>query len=158
TLITTGFGGEMFEVTADREVVWRYKVPSDPGLQQGGMGPGGFGGGSRGPGGPPGSGAPDRPRRTIDLLPGPTTFMLRLNEDQNQQVDQLNADASARLEKLMSAEQLETLKASSGQRGPGGPPEVGQVVPRATGEKLKLTADQAKQVAEIQKDADQRLD
>jgi hypothetical protein len=46
----------------------------------------------------------------------------------------------------------------SGGRGPGGPPGAGQVLPDRVQEELDLTAEQKKQVAELQKDVDGRLD
>jgi hypothetical protein len=43
TLISTGFGGTIFEVTPAGAMVWKYTVPNDPGFVSG-TGPGGRGG------------------------------------------------------------------------------------------------------------------
>jgi hypothetical protein len=44
-----------------------------------------------------------------------------------------------------------------GPGGPGGPPQPGQVMPTFLQDSLKLTADQKKQIDELQKDVDGRL-
>jgi hypothetical protein len=44
-----------------------------------------------------------------------------------------------------------------GPGGPGGPPQPGQVLPPFLQEELKLSADQKKQLEELQKDVDARL-
>jgi hypothetical protein len=45
-----------------------------------------------------------------------------------------------------------------GGRGPGGPPPLGQVMPQFVQDDLKLSDDQKKQVAELQKEIDAKLD
>jgi hypothetical protein len=84
----------------------------------GGGGPGGFGpppGG--GPGGPGGfRGGPPRPG---EVLPAMMRDRLELTPQQSQQVDALQKDVDARLEKILTADQKAQLKQMS-QRGPGG--------------------------------------
>jgi len=45
-----------------------------------------------------------------------------------------------------------------GGRGPGGPPALGQVMPEFVQDNLKLTDDQKKQIADLQKELDAKLD
>src|SRR5262249_12499960 len=56
TLICSGVNGTVFEVTPDKQMVWKYVNPSKGGFGPGGFmgkGPGGKGPGGKGPGGPP---------------------------------------------------------------------------------------------------------
>lgn len=88
-------------------------------------GPDGFGPQRGGPGGPPGFGPPGggpmgRPRPG-EVLPPPVREMLELTEDQRTQLDELQKDVDARLEKILTPEQLQTLREPR-DFGRGGPP------------------------------------
>jgi hypothetical protein len=87
-------------------------------------------GGPAGPGGPGGRGG-------FHLLPPPVQEQLKLTADQQKQVAALEAELKAKLEKILTAEQLKQLQQmrppprpggmggagpDSGQGGPGGPP------------------------------------
>ncbi len=92
----------------------------------GGGGPGGFGPppGGGGPGGPGGfRGGPPRPG---EVLPAMFRDRLELTPEQTQQVDALQKDVDARLEKILTADQKAQLQQMR-QRGPGGfgPPPGG---------------------------------
>jgi Spy/CpxP family protein refolding chaperone len=142
TLICSGFNGTIFEVTPEKEVVWKYVNPV-----KGGMGPGGFGGF----GGPPQSG---------QVLPGFLQDMLKLTAEQKKQAAELQKEVDGKLDKLLTDEQKKQLKEPQGF-GPGGfgtPPQPGQVLPASLRDKLKLTDEQKKQAEELQKEVDGKLD
>ena len=69
------------------------------------------------PGGPPGGPGPH-------LLPRGAEEKLNLTADQKKQISDLEADVKSKLEKILTADQLEQLKQMrppQGQRGQGGP-------------------------------------
>ena len=82
-----------------------------------GGGPGGFG--------PPGGGGPGGPRmgggmpRPGEILPGMLRQRLNLTAQQEKEVADLQKEVDARLEKILTAEQRDQLKAIR-ERGPGG--------------------------------------
>jgi Arylsulfotransferase (ASST) len=159
TLISTGFGGVIFEVTPEKKIVWRYinpaKATGGVGVPQpGGGGPGGFARFT-----PP----PPNPH-SIQLLPGFLSFVLQLTAEQKKQVDDFETDASAKFEKSLSDEQRKQLKdvqksaGPFGPGGPGGPPEFNRVLSKSIRDKLKLSTDQEQQVSELQKQAEAKRD
>ena len=115
---------------------------------------------ARGPGGPGG----------IRLLPPRAQEQLYLTADQQKQVADLEAEAQAKIEKILTPEQQQQLKQlrpqqppvgnQGGGRGPGGNEGGGGGAARAPGgirllrpeaqEQLHLTSDQQKQVADLQ--------
>ncbi len=150
TLICSGANGTVFEVTPTKEMVWKYVVPLK----------GGFGG----PGGPGGKifGGPPRPGQ---LLPPFLHGMLNLTDEQKKQLETAEKGLAAKLDQLLTAEQKKKLKDGPGGFGPGfggpgfgGPPQFGQLMPAPVQERLKLTDDQKKQLAGLQKEADSKLD
>jgi hypothetical protein len=88
-----------------------------------GQGPPGFGGPGGGPGfGPPPGGGPGGmgpPPRPGDILPAFLRRNLRLTAAQNKQLDDLQKDVDAKVEKILNEDQRKQLKAMR-QRGPGG--------------------------------------
>lgn len=85
---------------------------------------GGLGGGPGGPGGPKGFGRPGGfggppPMRPGEVLPAMFRQALRLNDEQKSQLDTLQAEVNARLEKIVTDAQRAQLKDMS-NRGPGG--------------------------------------
>jgi EF hand len=115
------------------------KEQSKAGLGRGG-GPGGFGPPGGGPGGdgPPGFGGPGGagmggPPRPGEILPRFLRERLELSAEQEKQIQDLQKEVDAKLEKILSAEQREQLKemrsrgpggfGPRGPGGPGGPPE-----------------------------------
>lgn len=82
-------------------------------------GPGGFGppGGPGGPGGPRGGMMGAAPG---EVLPAPMRRMLRLSEGQVEQVEALQKEVDARLDKILTKDQQTQLKQIR-ERGPGGP-------------------------------------
>jgi hypothetical protein len=137
TLICSGASGAVFEITPRKDVVWKYNNPVKGG-------PGGFG---PNPGGP-------------DLLPFFLRDQLDLSADQRMQIDEFQAKVRGRLDQMLRADQRKTLR-EVGPFGPGGfaaLPLPGQLVSASTKKELKLTADQVKQLDELQKEVDGTLD
>jgi hypothetical protein len=85
-------------------------------------GPGGKGGFPGGPGGPGGFGPP----QPGQLMPPFVQEMLKLTDDQKKQLDAMQKDVDAKLEKLLTDDQRKQLKEmrerGPGGFGPGGPP------------------------------------
>jgi hypothetical protein len=79
----------------------------------GGFGPGGFGG-------PPGGGPPGGGFRPGQVLPQMLQSRLNLSAEQKTQIEALQKEVDAGLEKILSAEQNAQLKEMR-NRGPGGP-------------------------------------
>jgi hypothetical protein len=155
TQICSGANGTIFEVTPDKEIVWKYVNPA-----KGGFGPGG-------PGGPP---------RPNQVLPGFVQDMLNLSPDQRKGLDALQKEVDAQLEKTLTAAQRKQLEPRGGRTGPGGPagpgpggppgppggsgamPEPGQIISTAAQITLKATPEQRKGLSQLQKTVDARLD
>jgi outer membrane protein assembly factor BamB/Spy/CpxP family protein refolding chaperone len=147
---------------------------------------GGFGGGRGGFGGPgeggpgdgqrPGRGRPGGfggPPQAGQILPTFLQDRLNLTDAQKKQVDELQKEVDGKLGKILTDDQKKQLKepptggarggfgrGGPGGRGPGGfggPPQPGQLLPGPIQERLKLTADQKKQLDDLQKDVDGKL-
>lgn len=168
TLVTTGFGGVVFEVTPEKKIVWRYVNPAKATAGMGSPGgPGGPGGGprggGRGQGGPGGFGGftpPPANTHTIQLLPGFLSFPLQLTDEQRKQIDQFETEVSTKFEKSLTDEQrtkLKDLQKNIGPFGPPGPPDLEHYLAKATRDKLELTAEQTKLADEIEKQAAAKL-
>ncbi|HEV2969317.1 MAG TPA: aryl-sulfate sulfotransferase [Pirellulales bacterium] len=158
TLLSTGFGGVVFEVNPEKKIVWRYVNPAKA---TGGIGipqPGG-----PGPGGPGGFGRftpPPANTHPIQLLPGFLSFPLQLSAEQRKQIDDFETDAGSKFEESLSDDQrtkLKDLQKNAGPFGPPGSPDFEHVLPNATRDKLELSAEQAKLVDEIQQQAAVKL-
>ena len=140
TLICSGASGTVFEVTPEKQVVWKYVNPvmGNPG------GPGG-------PGGPPGS---------IDLLPLFVRRPLDLSPDQNKQIDDFQKELSGKLDKTLSDAQRKQVREIN-PFGPGGFaafPLPGQIISKSTLTALHPTAQQQKELDDLQNEVDATLD
>jgi hypothetical protein len=82
-------------------------------------GPGGFGP-PGGPGGPPGMFGMGPPRPGVILAP-PLRRELKLSAEQEKQLDELQKEVDARLDKILTDAQRKQLQ-DMRRRGPGGPP------------------------------------
>jgi hypothetical protein len=135
TLICSGANGTVFEVTPANETVWKYVNPVK---------------GSN----------PFAPSRPGQLFPSFVRDLLRLSPEQKKQVDELQKEVDAQLSKLFHDEQKKQLKEPPQGGGPGfrgPPPQAGELVSAADQTRLKLSAEQKKQLGEIQKDVDGKL-
>jgi hypothetical protein len=157
TLICSGANGTVFEVTPDKQMVWKYVNPS-----KGGPGPGGVmvkGPPGKGPGGFPfPGGGPPRPG---DVLPPFLQDTLKLTDDQKKQLDELQRGITGKLNEILSEEQSKQFKDAKPGFGPGGfgaPPRPGQIMAPFQQARLKLTDKQKEQLEGLQKDTDTRLD
>lgn len=111
--------GGLFAATA-------FAFAQQPGQPGGGGGKGGKGGGDKGgKGGPGGGGFPGGfggggfgPPPLGTLLPGPVADQLKMTDDQKKKVAELQKDIDAKLEKLLTADQLKQFKEMK-ERGPG---------------------------------------
>ena len=123
TMICSGPNGTLFEVTPEKEVVWKYVNPV-----KGGFGPGG-------PGGPGGRRA--RTRCWLSFLQD----MLGLSAEQKKEIESLQKTVDETLAKVLTDEQKKKLRERSGP-GPGGMgamPVPGQFMSVATQVTLKPT-------------------
>jgi hypothetical protein len=118
TFICSGNQGILFEVTPEKEIVWKFTMPS--------LGPGG-------PGGPPGM-FPGRPGGMADQRPGvilPRFLQdaLQMTDQQKQDVAALQKDVDQQLDSILTKDQLAQLDQMSPRAagGPGGfgPPNFG---------------------------------
>jgi hypothetical protein len=156
TLICSGVNGTLFEVTPEKEIVWKYlnPIPAGPGGGRPGFSPpagaaGGGGGPARFGGGPPKPG---------QILPSMLQGMLRLTDQQKKELDGFQKEIDGKLDQLLTDAQNKQLKDLSGPGAFKGLLQPGQIMSPTLQARLKLTADQKKQVAALQKEADGKLD
>jgi outer membrane protein assembly factor BamB len=127
------------------------------------FGPSGPGGGPGRPGGPgagPGRlGGPPLPGQVLPLF---LQNVLNLSAEQKKQLEGVQKEVDDRLGKVLTDEQKKQLKEPRGGFG-GGPggfralPQPGQVLSPFLQDRLKLTAEQKKQLDGLQKDVDDKL-
>src|SRR5262249_46648567 len=143
TLVCSGVNGTVFEVTPKNEVVWQYVNPArgEP------MGPPGLPAGVA----PPGL----RPPQPGEVLPAFLHDVLGLTAEQKKSLREFQKDAGAGRDKLLTKEKK---KQRGTVQGRGGPPRAGQILTPFQQARLKLTADQKKELAKLQKEADGTLD
>jgi hypothetical protein len=104
-------------VTKDQLMALAAKLDEEYGPGGGGPGgPGGRGPGGRGPGGPGGFGPP----QPGQLLPPFLQEQLKLTADQKKQLEALQKEFDAKLDKVLTDEQKKQLK-DFRENGPGGP-------------------------------------
>jgi hypothetical protein len=132
TMICSGANGTLFEVTPDKEIVWKYVNPAK----------GGFG-----PGGPP---PPNQ------VLNGFLQDALGLKPDQRKDVDAFQKEVDATIDKTLDEEQKKKLKQVTS--GAGGFTLPGQIFSTSTVIQLKPNPEQKKALTELQKAADDKLE
>jgi hypothetical protein len=133
TMICSGANGTIFEVTLDKEIVWKYLNPA-----KGGFGP---------PGGPP------PPNQVLNRF---LQDALGLTPDQRKEVEAFQKEVDATLEKTLDDGQKNKLKQLTS--GPGGFTTPGQILATSTQIQLKPTPDQKKTLGDLQKEADRRVE
>ncbi len=118
--------------------------------------------GGRGPGGPPSPRGPAGPPQLGQLVIPFIQDQLKMTAEQKKQLNDFQKELTAKLEKLLTDDQKAQLRrppsAPGGRGGPGAMPQPGQILSPAQQGALKLTGDQRRQVRELQKEADDRLD
>ena len=137
TLICSGPNGTLFEVTPEKEMVWKYVNPV-----KGGFGPGG-----------PMPGGPGGPARPNQVLASFVQDMLGLSAEQKKDLAALQKTVDEKLEKILTDEQRKKLRERSAP-GPGGfaaMPVPGQIMAISTQVTLKPTAEQKKQLQHCRK-------
>jgi hypothetical protein len=137
TLICSGANGTIFEVTPSKEMVWKYVNPLK-------------GGQAVGPLAPPGQ-----------ILSPIAGEFLGVSPQQRMQVDALEKDINAHLDKLFTADQKKQLAdrgRSSGNAGFSPPAQPGQIMSSREQDRLKLSDEQKKDLASLQKIVDEQFD
>jgi hypothetical protein len=132
TMICSGGNGTLFEVTPEKEIVWKYVNPA-----KGGIG---------GPGGPP---PPNQ------VLNGFLQDALSLTPEQRKEIDAFQKEVDATLEKTLDDEQKTRLKQATSGFGAFTTP--GQILSTTTLVRLKLTPEQRQTLTDLQKTADEKL-
>jgi hypothetical protein len=174
TLIYTGFSGELFEVTPNKEVVWKFIVPEDGTSRGPNFGP--PGGGRRPNFGPPGAGrlppgfpgfppgtalnGSASPGRSVPIFPGPMRFMLGFEPEQIKTLDELEQSTSEKLNDLLTDEQRKQLEKLRSGQPPFAPPakdKLAEILPKSILEQLKLTDEQQTSIGKLQVSLDEQL-
>jgi hypothetical protein len=135
TFICSGANGTLFEVTAKKEMVWKYLNPVL---------------------GIPTPGSSLAPKLG-QLVPPMLHARLELTPEQRKKLNALDKDMAGQLDKVLTDDQKK--RAAGDEPGSGTPPnKPGQIVPASMRMRLKLTDAQQKQVAALQKEAEGKLD
>jgi len=137
TLICSGANGTVFEVTPEKDIVWKYVNPVKGGT----------------PFGPP-----PQPGHIMSPVAGD---MLAISSEQRKQLDEIQKDIDARLDKLFTADQKKGSSQQPRDAGAGGfgpPHSPGLVMTSPEQNRLRLTDDQKKDLVALQKAVDTRFD
>ena len=142
-MICSGPNGTLFEVTPDKQVVWKYVNPVKGGFSPGGPGPGG----------------PPRPNQ---ILVSFLQDMLGLSPEQKKQVDALQKTVDETLQTVLTDEQKKTsARAAAGRVGADQPrwrcPARSCQFLRLRWT-LKPSAEQKAKLADLQKEVDAGLE
>jgi hypothetical protein len=136
TFICAGGSGTLFEVTPEKEIVWKYLNPAQPEP-------------------PPGGGLPP----LAEILPAVLRTAVKVTDDQSKRLDELCKETEDKIQALLTDEQKKLLaKPAEPPMGPAPAPQVIQVLPAALRLRLKLTDDQKKQLDTLQKSSREKLD
>jgi hypothetical protein len=136
TFICNGPNGTIFEVTPDKQIVWKYVNPV-----KGGFGP--FGG--------------PQPNQ---VLPRFLQDTLALSGEQRKEIGALQKNVDEALSRILTDPQKRTLRERSnfGPGGPTGMPAPGQVMSVSTQVTLRPTSEQKTQLSDLQKTVDTTLE
>ena len=140
TLICSGTNGTVFEVTPKNEIVWKYVNPTKNVFPFGG---------------PPGFGGPPKLGR---ILPPFLQGFMSFSPEQKNRLEAAENEIGEKLTKTLTAEQKKQFETRPRGFAPGDLPLPGQLMAAAVADRLKLTADQKRQLAGLQKEADGKLD
>jgi hypothetical protein len=137
TLICSGANGTIFEVTPDKEIVWKYVNPSKREMPSGALAP---------------------PGQVLSPIAGE---LLGVSPGQRTRIDALQKDIDAHLDKLLTLDQKKQLaQRAQGTDLAGFSPtaQPGQIIRATDQDRLKFTDDQKKDLAALQKIVDERFD
>jgi Spy/CpxP family protein refolding chaperone len=137
TLICSGANGTIFEVTPSKEIVWKYVNPSKRDREVEPLAP---------------------PGQILSPIAGE---LLGVSSVQRMQLDALQKDVNAHLDKLLTVDQKKHLTErgqNSGNAGFSPLPRPGQIMTSAEQDRLKLTDDQKKDLTSLQKTVDEQFD
>jgi hypothetical protein len=136
TFICSGANGTAFEVTPQKEMVWKYVNPVKGGNTQ-------F----------------DRPSAPGQLMSPIVRDLLGVSTDQGKNLDEIQKEVHTRLDRFLTAEQRKKFddppKVSGGT---GFPARTGEIMRGAEQTRLKLTEEQKKELAALQKEVDEKVD
>ena len=141
TLICSGANGTIFEVTPEKEVVWKYVNPIKGGMPS----PGGF---ARLP----------QPGQVMTPI---VRDLLALSPEQRKQLDEIQNEVDRHLGKLLTADQKRLLREPPQTPSSAGSPtsfQTGQILATAEQNRLKLSDEQKKELATLQKEVDGKLE
>jgi hypothetical protein len=139
TIICVGPTGTIFEVTPDKEVVWKFLNPAKPNQ-------------------------PAPPSRPVDVVASFLREAIKATPEQDKQLDALVDETETKLQAILTSEQKTKLKEPLRSFGPPGMPTPAstptavQVLAQNRRSQLKLSDDQKKQVDALQKEAETKLD
>ena len=136
TLICSGTNGTVFEVTPKDEIVWKYVNPEKGGSPFAGP-----------PGGPPGPSPFGGPPKLGQILPPFLQGFMKLTEDQKKQLAEAEKETAEKLAKVLTADQKKQFEEKP--LAFGELPPAGQLLSSAVQERLKLSDEQKKQLAEV---------
>jgi hypothetical protein len=136
TLIDAGSSGVVFEVTPDHETVWKFTNPIKNVTAP-----------------PPGSGPP----KLVQVFGSFTRDTMGMKEDQRKKLDEVDDELISKLEKALSAEQQKTLAEPIDFDFSKLPPP-GEFLSKFKKDQLKLTEDQLRQMQDLQKEVDAKLE
>lgn len=136
TFICSGPNGTIFEVTPEKEVVWKYiNAPSAP------------------------AGGATSHLRVVDVMPAATRSALKLSDAQGQQLEALQTELTAKLEGALLENQKKLLSQPPKNATPGdtvSSPLAIRVLPDFIEKLLKLNPEQKKVVEGLRKEAEAR--
>ncbi|HEX7379507.1 MAG TPA: aryl-sulfate sulfotransferase [Pirellulales bacterium] len=137
TLICSGADGAFFEVTREKEIVWKFVNPIR---------------GDRGA--PSGFGPPPRPG---DVLSPLARVFLEVSPRQSARLDELQREVDRQLSLILSANQQTRFNAPASGRGDDSY-QPGQILPGAERRRLQLSAEQMRMLAKVQREVDDQLE
>jgi Arylsulfotransferase (ASST) len=140
TLICSGTNGTVFEAAPKGEIVWKYVNPEK------GNSP------FAGPPGPPPFGGPPK---LGQILPTFLQGFMNLTDDQKKLLTEAEKETADKLAKVFSADQKKQFEEKP--LGFGELPPAGLLLSSAVQDRLKLSDEQKKQTADLQKTVDEKL-
>ncbi len=135
TLINAGANGIVFEVTPQKEMVWKFVNP----MKNVG-------------GGPPPGGGQARPFQAVPIF---ARDALAMKEDQRKKLDAIDKELNAKLDKALTADQKKVL-AEPGDMDMSKVP-AGEYLSAFTNSKLKLTEAQTKELQALRKEFNAKI-